>query len=586
MRNSSTFSVLCVYHAAMTNRTVHLLKWIGALSSGLMLASAFPPLEYTEAAWVGLAPLLLAVFYSNPSESFKLGWFSGAVFWLCNIGWLLNLGFTGGPMLLVAAGWLLLSIYAGLYIGLFCWVTAWWFSKFPQEKWHNSVLLTLAIPLLWIGLEYARSTLFTGFPWNQLGVSQYRNLVIIQMASWGGVYAVSGIVMLVNAGIATTAARHIALHRIRRRVRIHVELFIVLTVLAIALVGGRRALLRLAMRSGGRPVTIAVIQPDVEQLKKWPDEFRRHIAGKLWRQTDLASVMKPDLIVWPETSAPGAVRNDPELAWFVSGMAREKAPILVGSMDVRGADQEPVNLVDLEEGLELEYHNCSFLFDRNGMISGDYSKRHLVPFGEYIPLSRWIKPLERVAPLGWNCSAGNTSTVFQLRIDEGAVASVNIVPFSVLLCFEDTVAWLARKSVRNGAKLIINQTNDAWFDPSSASLQHACHSVFRAVENRVAVVRSANTGMSCLISDTGVLGGSTGDRVLKTNAESFLMVAPVIHDDAGKTFYARWGDLFLAVPCFVLAVAHVLYLAGRHAVNRWRGRKLKLATGELSADTA
>jgi apolipoprotein N-acyltransferase len=192
--------------------------------------------------------------------------------------------------------------------------------------------------------------------------------------------------------------------------------------------------------------------------------------------------------------------------------------------------------VDWPEDGPAQFYNSAMLFDTEARLLTTYDKQHLVMFGEYVPLEDVLPFLTAMTPIEASFDAGEGNVVFTLPEPE--------VPFSVLICFEDTVARLARKAVREGARLLINQTNDAWFEESSASWQHLTHSVLRAVENQVPVVRAANNGVSCGITRFGQVhsvltdaNGSTFVQGLKV-VESAIATEPLT-----PTFYTRHGDL-------------------------------------------
>jgi apolipoprotein N-acyltransferase len=183
------------------------------------------------------------------------------------------------------------------------------------------------------------------------------------------------------------------------------------------------------------------------------------------------------------------------------------------------------------------YFNSSFLFETNGVLAQGYDKRHLVMFGEYVPLERYLPFMTAMTPIGASFSPGATSTVFRLEGPD--------VAFSSLICFEDTVAGLARESVRNGARLLINQTNDAWFDPSAASRQHMAHCILRCVENGVPAIRVGNTGVTCCIDPHGriteILEGKDGHSAFPGFVCSSVVVPG---EEFTFTPYTRHGDLF------------------------------------------
>ena len=554
-------------------------RWLGpawrcgvSVFSGLLLALAFPPFNEQAAAWFAFVPLLIMARFTAPRAAFRWGFAGGLVFWLISLSWILALSRTGGPPVLVALGWVALSAYCALYTGAFAAAVAY----LPQGRnggataFPASMGFVFAVPLLWVGLEYLRSTMCTGFPWNALGISQARNLAVIQLAEWGGVYAVSALLMLMNGGIAVVVMRlgeRAARRPVRRRVQL--ELMVGLLACALSWSIGLKSIRRtdLETRMSGASLRVAAVQPNVPQLKKWPTDYGAEIMEKLTRQTELASAAGPELILWPETSIPELIRAE-EREILVAGMAGGSgAYCLVGALewedDSAGAGE--TSGTDLSRG---RLYNTAFLIDAAGRIQERYRKRHLVPFGEYLPFESRIPFLAGFSPLGFSCSPGEEATLFTIpgRIAPEGVASGEDLAFSVLICFEDAFAYLARDAVKAGARFLVNQTNDAWFDGTCGAVQHMSHCVFRCIETRVAAVRCANSGVTCTIDRVGRVdifesdGRATGVEGFKL---STLLTAPA---NAPLTFYARYGDWPFAIPC----AAGVVLFGALLAVSRWR----------------
>lgn len=182
---------------------------LAAVLSGVILWAAFPPLAQEDAAWFALVPLLLLLRRATPGRGFKLGWLAGVVFWLGNLGWLWRLIENGGPPILVILGHGALAAYCALYTGLFGALAAWLWRgrRLRVAAWGRVALAVVAVPLAWVVCEGLRGMLFTGFAWNGLGVSQYKNLALIQVASWGGVGAVSALLVAVNMAVALMLER-------------------------------------------------------------------------------------------------------------------------------------------------------------------------------------------------------------------------------------------------------------------------------------------------------------------------------------------------------------------------------------------
>ncbi|MEI7879260.1 MAG: apolipoprotein N-acyltransferase [bacterium] len=519
-------------------------RWVAAAVSGLLLALAFPPFESGQIAWVALIPLLLALL--TPAQDkpvfcwqspFMLGLTSGLFFWLITLSWLFRLFDTSpAPAVLIVVSWLLLCGYCALYLGIFAMSVTWIVSKVGKDKIWKTLLLILLIPILWVGGEVIRSFLFSGFPWNLLAISQFRNVVLIQAAQWVGAPGVSGVLMLVNTGLAFTVLRYIPYRR-QKHYTPHLELFVALLSVGLCFRSGVGLVREYAPSSGF--VTITAIQPAIPQITKWTEEQVNLIHATFRRL--MAQAVKdpdgsPDLIIWPETATPYCVRDEKGASKdFVEELSRWGSPLLVGSVD------------EVSSGRNVLYYNASFLFNTNGVVARHYYKQHLVPFGEYVPLSGIFPGLASLAPMGWNCSAGQEATVFTLGTGKSWA-------FSCLICFEDIMADLSRNAVRNGARLLVNQTNDAWFDRSAGPEQHLAHCVFRCVENRVAAVRVANSGISCLIEPTGLIVEQTENGIGRSPESTVLRwQVPIPGDDFELTAYTRYGDWLLGIPCGVVA---------------------------------
>jgi apolipoprotein N-acyltransferase len=230
--------------------------------------------------------------------------------------------------------------------------------------------------------------------------------------------------------------------------------------------------------SAGR---VAVIQPSIEQSLKWEPRHTRETLGIYFALLKRVTDERPALIVWPETAAPTILRRDPAtLARFQAVSAATGIPMVLGSLDAVG--QPP------------RFRNSAFLITGQGVV-GRYDKIHLVPFGEFVPFSGVLGFVRGWAEFIAELEAGSRAVVFQ-----GPPA-----PFGVVICYEGIFPDLFREFVRDGAGLMVNMTNDAWFGRTSGPEQHLSMYPFRAVEHRVSVVRAANTGVSAFIAPNGLI---------------------------------------------------------------------------------
>lgn len=562
-----------------------------AVVSGFLLAGAFPPIDSQELAWIGLVPLLMVLRATQPLAAARYAFFSGLAFWLANLVWLLRLGATGTHLPIAVIAWLFLAGYCALYMAAFGLLGAWLWS-WEQEPdtgaaaadesardedvadvagnairsgagavrqiWQvrlRRLATMVGIALIWAGLEYLRGRLLTGFAWNPLGASQYLNVAIVQLAAWGGAHAISSLIVFFNVAVAMTLAQFVRQARGMPVARFHAELMAGLGVLALAWTHGIAAFREIAQSQQEWPtLRVAAIQPQVPQLKKWDPALLHDNYERLDRQTGHALAFKPNLLVWPETAIPGDLLNDPEAMTFTRGLVLTGGvPLLLGCLESEGQAEDEI------------CYNSAMLMLPDGEVAQVYRKQHLVPFGEYLPLDRYCVWLRRMAPLGITCRPGTGAVLFRLPDFPDAA-------FASLICFEDVFAPLARAAVHAGARLLINQTNDAWFDGSSAPVQHMAHSVLRAVENRVPVVRAANSGVSCLIDATGRIMQQAQLRAGGWNlGQSGFQVGdtPLPPLTRAPSRYVRLGDRAWGQPAAFLTLGLALYCA--RSLRRSRG---------------
>ncbi|OLB93407.1 MAG: apolipoprotein N-acyltransferase [Candidatus Rokubacteria bacterium 13_1_40CM_68_15] len=494
-----------------------LTRLVLCVAGGFALGLAYPAIDWAGAAWIALAPVFYVAVTSTPRAAFGWGWLAGFAFFLPLLRWM-NYTFrtySEIPWPLTWAPTMALAGYCALYIGLVATAMA-WIARRRGAGWAF-----LAAPVLWVAGEWIRGTVLGGFPWGELGYSQYRQLTVIQVAELGGAHAVSFVVCAVNAAIAATVV-------VEYR-RALLGLAVAGALLASTLGFGR---MRLAEAEPAPTVTIAGMQPSIEQPLKWDrshTEATLRIYGDLTRK---AAARKPDLIVWPETASPTLLRQDPYLLQALRDLsAQSGVPLLVGTVDVAETGRP---------------RNTAFLLTEQGII-GRYDKIHLVPFGEFVPLSGVIGFVK-----GW--------AEFISELEPGARAVVfpgPPAPFGVVICYEGIFPELFRQFVRSGARVMVNMTNDAWFGRTEGPLQHLAMYPFRAVEHRTAVVRVANTGVSAFITPSGRIATSLGlfergDLVGRAALRSRV------------TLYTRAGE-WLAYTALVLSGGAVLAASMRKA---------------------
>jgi apolipoprotein N-acyltransferase len=481
------------------------------------MALAFPVTDWEIVAWVALVPLLVTAVRCPVRGALAWGWLFGTVHFLVLLRWLdfTFRTYSAIPWPLTWAPTLALAGYCGLYAGGWAAAVSW--------LGRRSVAWALgAAPFVWVAGEWVRGHLMGGFPWGLLGYSQYLSLPVIQIAELGGVYGISFVIVAANAALAgcLVLPRRVALGGVA---------------LAGAMVAGTIAfgVWRLSGPPPAGQVTVAIMQPSIEQPLKFEPGHAAATVGIYLALTRRAGAERPDLIVWPETALPTVLRRDPGLVRTLGSLSSTVgAPLLVGSIDVDGSTP-------------AKPRNTAFLLTEQGIV-GRYDKIRLVPFGEFVPLSGLIGFVR-----GW--------AEFIAELEPGSRASVFSgppAPFAVVICYEGIFPELVRELVRGGARLVVNMTNDAWFGRTSGPWQHLAMYPFRAVEHRVAIVRAANTGVSAFIAPTGRIVHSAALYERTTLAERVPL-------RARDTVYARFGDWLAYLALGVSAVS----LA---ACARWR----------------
>jgi apolipoprotein N-acyltransferase len=492
------------------------------LLTGLLLMLSFPWYDVEWLAWIAFVPLLTATREMRLRTAFIWGWISGCVGYLGILRWIPHtmINYGGIPTAVSYGILLLLVVYVGMYVGVFAAGWTWGVRGWPRG-------VVLLVPALWVALEWIRAQALSGFPWASLGYSQYLNRPLIQVAELASVYGVSFALVLGNVVIAQL------LYGGRQRRWDRVGLPCGLAVLCLVAIWGYGGW-RLHQSSKVAATTaadigVALLQGDIEQSLKW-DHMAREAIFSIYRTLTLeaAADSEVDLIVWPEAATPFFFANDGAFQARQLRLAQEAGrPLLFGSPTYS------------RDGNQDVMYNSAFLVGPAPTVLGRYDKIHLVPFGEYIPLRRLLFFLDKLVQGIGDFRSGEHYTV--MAIPQGR--------FAVLICFEVIFPDLVRHFVRHGAQFLVNITNDAWFGDSPASYQHLSMVVFRAVENRLPIVRAANTGISAVIDPTGRLNQQT-DLFVRTWIKDRITPA------AGPpTFYTRWGDLFAYSCLLVTAVS-------------------------------
>jgi apolipoprotein N-acyltransferase len=495
-----------------------------AAGSGMAFTSAFPNIDMGWLAWIAIVPLLVAVRNVQWKRAFGIGFAAGMVHYLSLIYWVAYTMQTYGhlPWLVCISILVLLAAYLALYFGAF--------TALVCRICPNPVSMLIIGPVIWVALEYIRSFFLSGFPWELLGYSQYRVLHLIQISDTLGPYGISFLILFVNGALLFLALRILKLEW--HGARITGRFVAAALTLGIILTGsnwmyGDRRLTYVDQISASSPsIKVGVIQGNIEQVVKWNPAFQEATVEKYLRLSQtVGDTSQTDLIVWPETALPFHFLHDVSLTEKVQeGIRRKGTYFLVGAPSfVRGKER-------------LDYYNSAYLVGPQGNAMGKYNKMHLVPFGEYVPLKKWLPFIGKLVAQVGDFSRGTKGDIISWK--EGKLG--------VFICYEAIFPYITRAMVVNGANLLINITNDAWYGHSSAPYQHFSIALFRAVENRRALVRAANTGISGFVDPAGRI-------VAPTALFADAAIAHKVPLISMTTFYTRFGDIF-AVACLVVTI--------------------------------
>jgi apolipoprotein N-acyltransferase len=551
-----------------------------AIFAGLLLAAAFPNAGVAGFAWVAPGLMLASALGRNRAESFRLGYVAGLAYYLAALHWLLLIpyrwhGLPLGP----AAGWLSLGAFLALYPAVWVWLVnpvhgslfTHCISRFSRKlsgftprpsqteaaspdsalrtpssalppSWLGRTLWALTGAAVWVALEMLIARFLSGFPWDLLGVSQYRLVPLIQIASVTGVYGLSFLVVWFSLSLVSAAV--MVVRRPSGRSVWVAEVFIPTLVVALLFNLGFRQLR--PQPHPGRTLKLTLIQPSIPQSLIWDSNADDQRFGDLVRLSEQALSNRTDILVWPEAAVPRMLRYDTNTFDAITGLARRyHVWMIVGSDDAeqRRGSADPN---------EADFYNSSFLISPEGKLAERYIKRNLVIFGEYIPLHNWLPFLKYFTPIQGGFTSGNRPGRFALPDLHAKCV--------VLICFEDIFPELARRDLEPDTDFLLNLTNDGWFGEGAAQSQQAATAIFRAVENRVPLVRCANNGLTCWVDAQGRLRETFCDDRRTIYGPGFITIEiPALAPGQTRpsTFYSRHGDWFGWI-CVAVAVLKLI----------------------------
>ncbi len=506
------------------------VEWIGAAITTLLLVASFPNFNLPLLAWIALAPLLFTISRRPRAFSaFVLGWFTGTLFFYSTCYWLTYsmIHYGGLPTWLAYLLLFPAAIVVGLFPALGIFATA-----FSIQRWQSkAVFLT---PFFWVAGEWLRLEL-TGQLWNALGYSQAEMFggIVTLPARFGGVYAVSFLIVLVNCAIAFIAQR--------RTLRSMLVGLVVLVVVPLSVFISEHAVHH---RSAPRNyLHVVAVQPNVPMTPvKSTDESQqlldRHLQLSAQGLQQLPADSIPRLVIWPESPMNFTYGTDKNLQQLISKFTRDNhTSLLLNSLEVAPNDGD---------------YNSALLINEEGRLIAQYDKIRLMPFGEYVPLPQWLGG-SLISGLVGDFTPGTKYTLMPIARQRAGT----------FICIESAYPWIARRLTDDGADLLINISNDGYLGPTAVMHQHLENVILRAVENGRPLLRVTNSGLSAKIKPDGFVEDVT------RGFEPTVRVWEV-SDERTVTFYSKYGDVFVAVCTILTGVALATLVFSRRRISTLR----------------
>ena len=524
------------------------------LASSVLLILSFPRPDVGILSLVALVPLFMGLSDAGKGQAFFAGWGAGTAWFFFSYNWVSHslTVFGNIPLPLAEGVILLLAGIHGFYVALFSTlipVVAQYgkshsmgvgeYGSMEESSERLTPLLPypltsilshpltplLVLPSAWVLLEVARSWFPAPFPWLLMGSATWKIPLLTTLYELAGVHGVSFWILLVNVLIWT-------MFRVQKEERRRAGMILSVVLLLPVI------LYPIQIQNSGQMVRVGVVQGNFQQKLKWEEDLREETLNTYLSLTEKAVKKGAQLVVWPETAVPSFYQAEPELM--------ERLARLTSELDI--------HLIFGSPGYEIAGREI-LLYNRVYHLSpgGDeefYDKIMLVPFGEYVPLAGLLPFVDKMVPGEGEFSRGAWEGPFKTPVRSG-----------VLICYEISIPSLSRQEVRDGSLMLINVTNDAWFGRSWGPYQHLAVSAVRAMENRVPVLRAANTGISAIIDRRGRI-------ITSIPLEERGVVVADIETGAGQTVYTRYGD-WIVILCMAVISVYFLILLYSWRLRRW-----------------
>ena len=470
--------------------------WQLAVVSGIMIGASYPPLKLGVIVYLAFIPLIEIVTSARPGKAACLAFLAGLISNTIALYWLaFNSGATFWVVFLSLVG---AVIYLSAQWSILASVVAWFHSRTGKGL--------LMFPFLWVTMEYFQSFGLLAFPWISLATTQADYLAPIQLVEFTGIYGMTFWIILLNTQLYRLLTSPAPL---LPRLRIWTAVVLVLP----WIYGYGRMLSFPAQSSNEVELSIAVVQPNMGPHEKWDRSKRQWVFEVLDSLYVEAAQKGVDMVVWPESAVPTYLRRNPFRRKFIQNRVEEfGVPLFTGALDF-----------DRKDGF-LKHYNSIFMFNVDGSLES-YYKIHLVPLAEYNPLDAQVSLTENLSFGHYN--PGTRYTDFFLKESQ----------FAGVICYESSFPRLVHRLVSQGARFLVVVVNDGWFGNTSEPYQHVALSRLRAVEHRMPVLRSANTGISVHVDKAGRFKS-------KLDLDERGIIYAGFSPSDGLTFYGRFGNLF------------------------------------------
>lgn len=513
------------------------MTWLAPSASALLLFLAFLPGPFAWAGFLWAVPLALWAMAEPDARAWRRSTAAASLLtWVALLAWLRHVHPPLGWL-----GWGLLSAYCALYLWAWLlalrWILPWCGGRGPADR----MLGILGLAALWVLLEALRGWALTGFGWLPMAASQAGNPVMLALCESVGQLGLSGALILANLALARWIRRQFVETRPSSGRApsllggLTPELYLGLAPVLAAFWLHLSHLEDEAAREAageGSALRVAVVQTDVDPYRKWDPASADGLLRELGRMTSEAGAAGADLVLWPEAATPFPL-SDPGYAEHLESLAKAAGATLV------------LGGVDRREG---GYANAIVAFGDEGMLGAAYDKRHLVPFGEYVPFAD-ILPLRKLVPIPQDCVPGTAARLLAAPDPRGRP-----VLLGPLVCYEDIFPSLARDHALAGAQALVVLTNDAWYGRELGAWQHATHSVLLAAATRLPVARCGNAGWSGWIEPGGRAFPALREGSIYFRGMTDLGERRVPAADRPPTRWTSVGDVPLLLPCALLAL--------------------------------